>query len=421
MKPRVGVLTTFYNFDKAYSLCSVVESQLVSLVKYGYNPVLFVHDNFTDDALVPQGVEIRKIVPRFLLVDYSNVETEVTEDFNQQVDLVLASFRQNFGDIDVMIEHDLIFQGWFLPYCVAIHRYADENGMRWLHWTHSVPNLMPKNTKPPHTYRFLLPQHSKLVYLNNVSLIQAAEAYSLFPKDVKIVHNPVDPRLSWNLHPLVHSLIEKYDLLSADFVQTYPVSSTRMVDGKQLNTVTDIFGKIKEFGYSVRIIVCNAHANDKREKQVIAEMLSHASKCGLSANELIFTSLEDAPKYELGVPRDVVSQLFLLSNLFIFPSVSENCPLILLEAMLAKNILILNDDVGAMREFGQDNALYFKFGSIHNTVSYENREKFMKDVALIIISEMRANRPLRANQHLRQRLNYDAIFRRQIEPLFYEQ
>ncbi len=419
MKPKVGILTTFYDLNKAYSLTSVVEAQLAALVKYGYAPVLFVHDNFSDDALVPDGVEVRKVIPRFLLVDYSNNQ-ELSTGFEEQVVAAYEALKAHTADIEVIFEHDLIFQGWFLPYCVAIHKLASETNQRWFHWTHSVPNTVPQGTKYPHTLRYQLPARSKLVYLNNFHLIRAAESYGVFPKDVRVVYNPVDPRLYYDLHPIVSRLINIYDLLSADFMQVYPVSTTRMLDGKQLYTVIDIFAKLKESGRSVRLVVANAHANDKREKQVIAETLNYAAKVGLSPYELIFTSLEDAPKYETGIPREAVSQLFLLANLFIFPSISENCPLILLEAMMAKNMLILNNNVGPMREFAQENALYFNFGGLDDRVEYKNREQFMHDVARIIISEFETNRTLKVANRLKKDFNFDRIFKKQIEPLLYE-
>lgn len=420
-KPTIGILTTLYNFDPAYSLCGVIESQLVSLVKNGYKTVLFVHDNFTDDNKVPAGVEVRKVVPRFNLVDYSDCRP-VTEDFENQWKEVFSMLQRDTRDIDVMIEHDLIFQGWFLPYCVGIHQYAVmPYSPRWLHWTHSVPSPKPSGIeRTQHEYRFKLPEKSRLVYLNNYSLINAAEAYGLFPKDVRVVHNPVDVRLYRNLHPLTESLIDKYGLLEADFMQTYPVSSTRMVDGKQVRVVIEVFAALKKLGKKVRLVIANAHANDKREKQVVAETLSFASERGLSPAEVIFTSLEQTPLYEAGVPRGVVSDLMGLSNLFVFPSISENCPLILLEAMMTGQILILNDNVGSMRELAGDSALYFKFGSNHDTITYQNRETYMSDVAKIINAEYQASRPLKARNRLQQSFNYDTLFKSQVEPLLYE-
>ena len=420
MNKKIGILTTFYNFDPAYSLTSVVEAQLTALVKYGYSPVLFVLNSFNDEhGRVPKGVEVRKIVPQVLLVDYSG-EQEVNADFNDQCEKIYSALKEHTVDIDVIFEHDLCFQGWFLPHAVAIHRLAGESKIKWFHWIHSAPS--PQGEKKfPHSCRFTLPANSKLVYLNNKHLIRAAEMYHVFPKDVRIVYNSIDPRLFWNLHPLVTSLIDKYDILSADYMDIYPLSTTRMVDGKQINVVIDIMAGLKKLGKKVCFIVANAHANDKREKHVIANTISYANQKGLNANEIIFTSLEDAPKYELGVPREVISQLFTLSNLFIFPSVSENCSLVLLEAALSKNLLILNDsDYLPFREFAKENALYFDFGSLLSKVQYNDKDRFMEDVAKIIDSEMKQNKSLRASSDVKKNFNFDALFINQIQPLLHE-
>ena len=415
MKPTIGILTSFYEFNSAYSLCSVVESQLTALTKYGYKTILFVHDNFKDDSKVPEGVEIRKIVPRFELVDYS-AHQQVNSDYKSQVEKAYKAFKDNTKDVDIIIEHDMIFQGWFLPYCEAIHKLARETKIKWFHWIHSVPNLMPKGLDYPHKYRYQLPMNSKLVYLNNYHLVRAAESYSIFPKDVRIIYNPVDPRLFWNLHPLVKSLIDSYSLLEADFLQIYPVSTPRMVSGKQVDIVIEIMAKLKKAGKKVCLVVCNAHANADNEKKLTDKMINYAIDKGLNRSEIVFTSTEG---YEHGVPREVVSQLFQLSNLFIFPSISENCSLILLEAMLSKCLLVLNDSVPPLREFGEDNALYFRFGGLDEKINFDDRERFMEDVAKIIIAEMSTNRALKGQNKIKQRFSYDYIFRNQIEPLFY--
>src|SRR3990167_5989678 len=66
----IGILSTFYNMDNGYSLTSVVRDQLNSLVKNGYKTIFCVLPSFKDDALVPNGVEIRKIVPQLILEPY---------------------------------------------------------------------------------------------------------------------------------------------------------------------------------------------------------------------------------------------------------------------------------------------------------------------------------------------------------------
>src|SRR4030042_135083 len=115
-KKVLGILTTFSDFNPSYSLSSVVETQLKALIKYGYKTILFTLDNFKDDAKVPEGVEIRKIVPRFTLVDYGGLQ-EPKPELEEQVNKAYESFKENTKDIDVIFEHDMLFQGWFLPYC----------------------------------------------------------------------------------------------------------------------------------------------------------------------------------------------------------------------------------------------------------------------------------------------------------------
>jgi len=414
---KIAILSTLWEWNNSYSLTSVIESQLVSLLKYGYEPVLFTHDNFEDDAKVPKGIEIRKVVPRYVLEDYTD-HHQVTPQFEEHVKEIEKMMGKNMGDIDFIFEHDMIFQGWFLPYCVAIHNFAEKSDIKWFHWIHSVPNLQPKDLSYPHNLRYKLPRNSKLVYLNNYHIVRAAESYSAWPKDVKVVYNPVDPRIFWNLHPLTHSMLDKYPILEADYLQIYPLSSTRMMDGKQLGTVIEIFSQLKKQGNKVCLIVCNAHANGDKEKEVIQKVKEQALEQGLDHNELIFTSTESI-EYEQGVPREVVSQLFQLANIFIFPSRSENCSLVLLEAMLSKNLLILNDSVPQMREFGQENALYFRFGGINEQEKWHDRNKFTEDVAKIIVSEFSNNKVLRSSNRAKQQFNYDVIFKRMIEPLFY--
>ena len=71
---KIGLLTTFYRIDPGYSLCAVVIDQLRALVAHGHSPVLFVLPMFKDEALVPEGVEIRKIVPQLILEPYKGTQ-----------------------------------------------------------------------------------------------------------------------------------------------------------------------------------------------------------------------------------------------------------------------------------------------------------------------------------------------------------
>lgn len=410
MRKTIGIFTTFYNFDTAYSLVSVVSDQLTAHVKRGYKPVLFVLESFNDDYKVPKGVEIRKVIPQIILEPYQGLH--VPDNWKDDVERIAKAIKEHAADIDVMICHDIVFIDTYLPYNIALRQA--ELGCRFLHWIHSAPSPRPSLDNNLHANRYTLPPNSKLVYLNNDKTIALAEMYGTYLHNVRVVNNSRDPRTFWELDPFVVGLIDKYDLLSADIISVYPLSTPRAFDGKQLHIVIKIHEELRKLGYKTKLIVPNAHANADKEKQSIAP---YASK------DVIFTSLE-GKEYELGVSSKIVSDLFRLSNVFVFPSISENCSLVLLEAMLSGNLLVLNRDCSGLQEFGGKNAIYIRFGNLDMGTRNEElalkREEYLRDIALIIKAEFENSKPLQAKRRALREFNYDRIFD-SIESLYYEQ
>jgi hypothetical protein len=416
---KVGIFTTFTDLNPEYSLVTVVLQQLEMLKKYGYNPILFVLSNFHGE--IPEGVEIRKVIPQLILEPYGKGDLS---KFEEDVEKAKNAMEENMQDIDVCLTHDIIFINSYLPYNEALRRAIDGklSHIGWLHWMHSAPSIRPTMDGSPYDNLYTLPKNSKLVYMNYTDVVRAAEMYGTWPKEVRTIFNPMDIRLLHKFHPLTNELIEQYDLLSADVIDIYPLSSTRMDEsGKQLSKVVKIMGYIKKQGNSIRLVVPNAHANAQREKDTIERMYKLAFENGIERRELIFTSLHDIPKWEHGVPHDVIRDLFLISNVFIFPSVSENCPLVLLEAMAGKNLLILNHSFPAMRDFALENALYFRFGSLVDNPQYPGgEENYYRDVALLTLSELNNNKVLNAAARLRKYFSMDYIFKQQLEPAIME-
>lgn len=422
---KVGILTTFNDLKPSYSLATVVKNQLQVFKENGYETVLLVLPSFNDDENVPKGVEVRKVIPQIILEPYAGMKKGLLKDkVENDVEAVFEALVKHCRDLDIIITHDWLLVDTYAPYAAALHLTDKDRILskkKWLHWIHSYPSNFT-NVEYPWSEQFHIPKNHKLVYLNNHDSLAVAERYQATIDDVRVVHNPTDPRTHYRLHPLVEKMIKKYDLLDCDIMQVYPVSTPRMgADGKQLNRVIQVFSELKKNGKKVKLVVCNAHANAQKEKDLILEMLMYAGSVGLSQDEVIFTSLIDLPEWEHGVPHEVVRDLFLLSNLFVFPTLSENCPLILLEAAAAKNLLVLNDDFPPLREFFGKDALYFKFSSLRMRTTYEDEGKYFSDVAKIIIGELSKNRPLSAFNTWKQKFNYDYIFKSQLEPILNEE
>ena len=407
---KIALLTTFNDLNPSYSLCSVVRDQLIMFRKNGYEVVLFALSSF-DDKGVPEGVEVRKVVPQIILEPYQGLgfPDKIKEDVKKVKDMCI----EHMSDIDIVICHDIFFIDTYLPYNMGI-READLDA-KILAWTHSAPSQRPELKDNPHANRFTLPKNTKLVYLNHDKANGLAEMYGAWLKDVRVVHNTRDIRTFWDLDPLVVKLIDKFNILEADIISVYPLSTPRMSGGgKRLESVVKIHGKLKELGYKTRLIVPNAHANADKDKRAIKNMLNYAKEEGLEDGDLIFTSLE-GQIFESGVTSKVVSDLFRIANIFIFSTISENSSLVLAEAMLSGNMLVLNKNVGTLLEHAGNKALYVDFN--YRT---ENNDNYYLDLAKIIATEFEHDKSLQTKRRVMQKQNLDYIFKHEIEPLLYE-
>lgn len=418
---KIGILTTFSNFNSEFSLTTVVRQQLVALRDNGFEPILFTLDIFKDEKLVPKGVEVRKVLPQLVLEPYSKGNID---SLDKDAAKAQEAMEKHMQDIDVCLSHDIIFINSYLPYNVAMRGAIDGklSNVKWLHWMHSGPSIRPRMDGSPFDNLYTLPKNSRLVYMNYTDAIRAAEMYGVLPKDVRTIFNPMDIRELYEFDPITRAIIKENDLMSPEYLCVYPLSTTRMNDaGKQVSKVIWIMGELKARGNTVALVIPNAHANAEKEKKAIEKMYELAHKHGLERREVVFTSFHNVPKHEHGVPHKVVRELFLLGNLFIFPSVSENCPLILLEAMAGKNILVLNQSFPAMKDFGLENAMYFRFGSLVDAPQYpDGEDKYISDVAILIESEYNQNKAIKSQTRLRREFNTDYIAKRQLIPAIME-
>jgi len=454
---KVAVFTTFMDLPSGYGLVPVVLSQLKMLVNNGYTPGFFVIKGFekhVDAKRVPDGVELKPVVPFMHLFDYISGSKRQKHhvdgkgayggkgkppktNLDKQINLLVDKLDSELAKYDVVITHDIVFQTWFVPHNLAIRRIAENHPeIKWIHWLHSGPSARPKDLKFPHKSRFTGMSNSVWISPNNTMAPKFAEMYDVPLKRIKTVYHVFDPVRFFDMHDWSVRLIEKHDLFKPDILCVW---ATRVdhPEGKGMFKAMRLLGALNKF-CDAKILFLNSWSNSPKMKANIQRIKDAAIRAGVPEENLVFSS-EMGADWERGVPWKVVRDMLWIANMFIFPSQTETFSFAMLEAAVTKNILVLNEDLGVMTELAEDRAEYIKagaeWGGTKWTTTYqpdeetywrEKAEKLVARLGLIgytcehcgkSLGKFGAVKPLMQSRHVLRTYNMDWIWKNQLEPL----
>ena len=392
---RIGILTSFRRMPDSYSLVNDVRDQIRTLVKHGHEVVFFAQETCEGQDI---DCEMRAILPHFRLEkDIENKEAK---------EKLIEIFKKELTEFDVVITHDLLYIRQYFTYRKAIMECGID--VKWVHWVHSGIGETLKLKMP----------HAKYVTMNYADSSRFAEHIGVTMEDVRVVFNDKDPRLFFDWNPITRKIADKYDLFNKDIIQTYPMCTTRM-DAKGIDHVIRVFASLKKIGNNVLLIIANSNGRKKQEE--IDKKLESAYAQGLEKGDIVFTS-SIGPESANGVPRDVVRDLMLISNLFIFPSISEVCPNVLLEASITKQLIVVNRDFPALFDFAEDGktCLAYDFGSlIKSGFRYRTADGY-DNLAKEVNEHLVHSKINQQFLKIKRVTNIDTIYNRQLEPLLYE-
>lgn len=432
---KIGIITTFQSFMPQYSLTGIVKDRAEMLTKYGHEVHLFVSERYHGEEF-PAKVVLEKRIPFTHLADYHSMAQFTGEDTtykpaagcstpaeHQRIkNLTAAMFREQLADYDVVITEDIVFQGWHLPFAVAIMEASkDLPNVRWLHAIHSVPSVQSDFWNMS-----LYGKRHKLIYPNRVDALRVAEQYRGVIDDVRVIPHIKDIRTLFDYSQDTIDFIEWCPgVLQAEIVQIYPASVDRL-EAKRLTEVIGVFKHIKRMGRTVCLVVATQWATGQKQLDIINHYKRLATESGLDVGtDIVFTPdfkpLGKEKKFGVGIPKHMIRELFQLSNVFMFPTREETFGLVLPEAALCGSpIVVLNGSLDMMHEISGYNALYFTFGSYHNNVTHNNLDALLKDIALIVLGRILANESVRLKTFMRRHYNYDYLYKRYYAPILAE-
>lgn len=389
---KIAIITHFNRCPDSYSPGRAVKAQIKMLKEFGHHTVFFVVEGSKLDV----GCEMRPVVPQF-----RREKNIVNEEVKQKFIDVLR--EQLTDDFDLAITHDL-----YIDDCITYREAIKECGVpiKWVHWARSgVGN--------PIDFRM---DNARYVYMNHADVGLFAQRIGVDPKNVRIAFNEKDPSLLFNWDKKTKEISDRMRLWDKDIIQTYPICTTRM-DAKGINSVIATLAALKRLGNEVCLIVCNS--NGRRRIEEVEAKMNRAKDCGLSENDILFTSM--VPGLESEAPHVVVSQLFQISNLFIFPTIAEVCSNIMLEASMSRNLLVLNTDLPSLFDFvDEGSVLRHPFTSLQSVHYGERDEESIARLAKQIHGQIHSNKADKQMRHVWRVHNTKNLYKNMLEPILYE-
>jgi len=160
------------------------------------------------------------------------------------------------------------------------------------------------------------------------------------------IPNVRDPR-TLGMPQYASEIADKMRLWDASIVQILPVCSTRM-EAKGVHKVVRLFAHLHRLGSTAKLVVCNPNASG----DVATASLSRLRELVQYYNLERFVGFTSDLVPSLAIPglssADISVLMHSYGNTFAFPSISESDSLVLLEARLSRQFILVNADASGI-------------------------------------------------------------------------
>lgn len=365
---KIAIIAGLSNFTPIYSVANIIRTQCKYFLDNDYKLTLFVNEKF-DFKSVPNflvNIEIKNVLPQ--IENYKN--WSVDDEMETMASGFEKILRENLSDYNVCITHDLLLLPMYLPINIAIRKLSTNIlSRKWFHWVHSKPDIMMFDNKT-YTYINKYPLNNSYISYPNISDIKVVcDFFKIKETQFIDVYNSIDLDIYFKQSDRVKTIIQKYNE-THDFIILYP---SRLNYSKRIDKILELVKYLKENKINPLLIVCNTYNNENIAKSLL-QYYTMLNKLNCIDSNVLFTS---ELGFNGGLDNDEVKNLFSYSSFFIFPTITETCPLVLLEAMLNSNILILNKKLECLNEIAGDDAYYLDF-DINNSLWMEQCSEIIR-------------------------------------------
>jgi glycosyltransferase involved in cell wall biosynthesis len=391
---------------------AVIQAHTQTFLQAGY-PVTVVAGRGEAGAL-PQGasfVHIPEIDSQDAEIARMSAQLEqgqVPRGFEVMTDRLEKTLAPILDRVDNVIVHNVFTKHFNLPLTVALDRLlSGDPAPHCIAWCHDFTWTSPSSgsqVQPGYPWDLLRTRRPDWTYVvvSKRRQEELAGLYGCPVGEIRTIYNGVDPQALLGLSAEGLALVHRLGLLESDLVLLMPV---RVTHAKNIEFALELAAALKARGCCPKLVLTGPpDPHDAESMGYFCSLQDLRERLGVEAEmRFVFESGADpGERYRIGT--NVVGDLYRVSDLMFMPSHREGFAMPVLEAGLVGLPVVCTAVPAAVEIGGSDVILFDKSDDPGHLASR--------------ILTWAENSPVhRLRRRVRQNYTWQAIFRRDIEPL----
>ena len=417
LKPNIAILH-YSSFPVIGGVEVVIQAHARLFADNGYPVKLVVGEGASFDSRIPVRVipEMRSLHQVDETLSRELEKGKVGERFEKMRDNLYKKLKEELTSVDIVIVHNLLTMHFNLPLTAALTKIfeekpaAESGTKKFIAWCHDVTFKDPHyadHWRDKEPWQLLSRPFSQVSYVA-ISRLRQQEISKLFQlkkKDIKIVPDGVDPSSFLNLGSLTLSIFKDFNLFNEDFVFFYP---TRIVRRKNIESAIRITRAVNAEGRKASLVITSPPDPHNEDSLHYYQSLKDLSgELGIREKIIFLYEYRDKEGERIRVDNQLLRDLYLLSDLLLFPSSAEGFGIPILEAGICR-LPVACSRIEPLTEVGGEEVLYFGLNDKPGKIAVD------------IINHLTNHLTLPLFKKVFRRYTWPAIFSRKIEPLILE-
>ncbi len=394
---------------------TVIQAHAKLFAKHGYPVKLITGSGKQFDPKIPVVVipEMKSLhlVDKTLHNELQN--GNISGNFEKLKISIYGKLKRELAHTRICIAHNVLTMHFNLALTAALVKLIGESAgagkvpqKQFISWAHDATFLDPhyerewKNTYPWNLLAMPI-NGVKQVTISNLRKRKIARLFKIRQEQVTTVPDGIDPADFLGLSPAGSTLFDKLNLSSYDFVLLYP---TRMVRRKNIELAVKITREMNSKGRETCILITSPPDPHNKDSIAYYKLLKNMAGDLNIENKVIFLSEQKINGGKLKVDNCLLRDLYLFSDLLLFPSKAEGFGIPILEAGLCR-LPAACSKIAPLTEIGGKDVLYLDLNDSAKTM------------AEAVIKYLGRSPELRLYKKVMRNYTWESIFSNRIIPL----